>query len=293
MNISFIENIYIIKDILYQINEYLRYPILRTKTVEVSIWAMFIFSFIILISRFIAKKTSELVIFKLLNKEQFEVGRKDSIAKIITYTIYIIGIIIALQTLGINLSALIAGGAILAVGIGFGVQNLVSNFISGILILFEQPIKKNDFVEVDGVLGVINEISIRSTTITTLDNITIIMPNSKFITEKVINWTHNESKSRISIKIGVSYNSNIELVEKLLLSVANKEDFVVKSPEPLVYFNEFGDSSLNFELLVWIIKPIKHRLIKSKLNFAIFNILKENNIEIPFPQRDINIKSSV
>lgn len=285
------ETIFIIKDILEQINEFLKYPILKTKTVEISIWAIFIFSLIIFISRFIAKKTSELVIFKILNKEQFELGRKDAIAKIISYVIYILGIMIALQTLGINLSALLAGGAILAVGIGFGVQNLVSNFISGILILFEQPIKKNDFVEVDSVLGVIDEISIRSTTIRTLDNITIIMPNSKFITEKVINWTHNENKSRISIKIGVSYNSDINLVEKLLLEVANKEEFVINEPKPLVYFNEFGDSSLNFELLVWVVEPIRHRFIKSKLNFAVFNSLKSNNIEIPFPQRDIHIKS--
>ncbi|MFN8576780.1 MAG: mechanosensitive ion channel [Candidatus Sericytochromatia bacterium] len=287
------ETIYLIKEILFQINEYLRYPILKTKTVEISIWAMFIFSFIIFISRFIAQKISKLVIFKLLNKEQFELGRKDAIAKIITYTIYILGIIIALQTLGINLSALLAGGAILAVGIGFGVQNLVSNFISGILILFEQPIKKNDFVEVDGVLGVIDEISIRSTTIRTLDNITIIMPNSKFITEKVINWTHNENKSRISVKVGISYNSDINLVEKILLEIANQEEFVIKDPNPLVYFTDFGDSSLNFELLVWVIEPIRHRLIKSKLNFAIFNALKDNNIEIPFPQRDIHIKSDL
>lgn len=279
-------------EIILQINDFLRYPFLKIHNVEISIWSLIIFFLIIYVSKFFAKKTSYLITLNFLGKEQFALGKKDAIAKIITYSIYIFGLIIALQTIGIDLSALLAGGAILAVGIGFGVQNLVNNFISGILILFEQPIKKDDFVEVDGVLGIIDEISIRSTTIKTLNDITIIMPNSKFITEKVVNWTHRENTARISVKVGIAYSSDIELVQKLLIEIAKKEPMVLKNPEPFVSFNEFGDSSLNFELFVWINKPTSHRIIKSNLNFAIYQTFKNNNVEIPFPQRDIHIKTN-
>lgn len=285
------ETIVFLKNMLFQINESLRYPVFKIQNLDVSIWSLFIFSMILFVNKFIAKKISYFITDNVLNKGEFSTGRKDSIAKIVSYTIYIIGLIIALQTLGIDLSALLAGGAILAVGIGFGIQNLVSNFISGILILFEQPIKKDDFVEVDGILGVISDISIRSTRIITLNNVTLIIPNSKFITEKVTNWTHNNNISRISVKVGVSYNSDINLVRELLLEVATNTEDVLKNLSPSVSFNEFGDSSLNFELFVWVDHPQKHRLIKSKLNFAIFNIFKKNNIEIPFPQRDINLRT--
>lgn len=279
-------------NILLDINEILKYPLLKIQNSEVSIWSILVFFVIILVSKRLAKNISGSLLEHYFKKSNLDIGQQDAISKILGYSIYVFGLIIALQTIGINLSALLAGGAFLAVGIGFGVQNLVTNFIAGLLLLFEQPIKKKDLIEVDGVLGFVEEIAIRSTKIKTLDNVSIIVPNSKFITEKIINWTHKESDTRIKLRIGVSYSSDPKLVEKLLLDIADKNEKVLKEPAPIVSFEDFGDSSLIFELLVWINEPHLKKAIKSRLNFEIFETFKENKIEIPFPQREIHIKNS-
>jgi potassium efflux system protein len=281
-----------ISNILLQVNEILKYPLLKIQNSDVSIWSVLVFFIIIMVSKRLAKNISGSLLEHYFKKSSLDIGQQDAVSKILSYSIYTIGLIIALETIGINLSALLAGGAFLAVGIGFGVQNIVTNFIAGLLLLFEQPIKKKDLIEVDTVLGFVEEISIRSTRIKTLDNVSIIVPNSKFITEKIINWTHKDSDTRIKLKVGVSYKSDPRLVEKLLIEIADKNEKVLKEPAPIVSFEDFGESALIFELLVWINEPHLKKAIKSQLNFEIFEIFKNNNIEIPYPQTEVHIKNS-
>lgn len=185
--------------------------------------------------------------------------------------------------------SLLAGA--LGVGIGFGLQNITDNFISGLIILFEKPIKVGDRIEVGDVDGDVISISVRATTIQTNDNISMIIPNSEFISQKVINWSHNDRNIRYRIPIGVSYKEDPEQVKSLLIGVANRHKHVLKDPAPVVLFDEFADSSINFTLAIWTStytdRPL---LLKSEILFEVFKVFREKGIEIPFPQRDIHIK---
>lgn len=262
---------------LYKLNESLKYPLLKIQNYEFSIWSAFVFVIIVLISRVIAIRVSKLVTINYFNSNNIDLGRQDSIKKIVRYTIDTIGILIGLQTIGIDISALLAGGAILAVGIGFGIQNIVTNFVAGLLILFERPIKKGDFIEIGkDVFGIVTDIAIRSTTVRTLDNVAILIPNSKFITENITNWTYKESNIKIRMAYSVPINSNVEYVKKILLEVASKEVDILQTPEPTVLL-ETG-ANLTFYLLVWISNPQIYNLVRSNLNFKIVNELQVREI---------------
>jgi potassium efflux system protein len=204
-----------------------------------------------------------------------------------------LGIIVAVQSIGLNLTSLAVVFGLLSVGIGFGLQNIVSNFISGLIILFERPIKIGDQITIGDVLGKVSNISLRATLIRTFDNISIIVPNSEFITSQVINWSHRDPKIRIHVNVGVAYGSDVPLVINSLLEVAQNHPEVLKDPAPKVWFIEFGDSSLNFDLLAWILSPKRRPDVISDLNKGIDEIFRKNKIQIPFPQIDLHIRSSV
>jgi small-conductance mechanosensitive channel len=182
--------------------------------------------------------------------------------------------------------------AALSVGIGFGLQEIISNFVSGLILLFERPLKVGDLVTVGDQMGVVKNINIRATTVLTNDNVYLLVPNRDFIGQTVTNWAHKDPKMRLHVGVGVSYGSDTALVKKVLLEVGGAHDAVLKYPAPDVFFVGFGDSSLNFELLVWIADPPRQRRISSELCFAIFDAFNENDIEIPFPQRDLHLRSA-
>ena len=232
------------------------------------------------------------MVHKVLKRYHIDVGTKQSIGTMIKYLLILAGIFSILQTNGIDLSAFgILAGA-LGVGIGFGLQNITNNFISGLIILFEQPIKVGDRIEVGDVTGDVIKISARSTMIVTNDNITIIVPNSQFIDSQVINWSHNERKIRFNFPVGVSYKENPEKVREILLDVANSNKGVLTTPEPDVLFEDYGDSSINFNLRVWTTEYINRpKILKSQLYYEIFRRFGEEGIEIPFPQRDLHLRS--
>ncbi|MBN3520012.1 mechanosensitive ion channel family protein [Algoriphagus lutimaris] len=232
------------------------------------------------------------MVHKVLKRYHIDVGTKQSIGTMIKYLLILGGIFSILQTNGIDLSAFgILAGA-LGVGIGFGLQNITNNFISGLIILFEQPIKVGDRIEVGDVTGDVIKISARSTMIVTNDNITIIVPNSQFIDSQVINWSHNERKIRFNFPVGVSYKENPEKVREILLDVANANKGVLTTPEPDVLFEDYGDSSINFNLRVWTSEYINRpKILKSQLYYEIFRRFGEEGIEIPFPQRDLHLRS--
>ncbi|GAA0878622.1 mechanosensitive ion channel [Algoriphagus jejuensis] len=246
------------------------------------------FTLLFIVSEWIRK----LLVRKILHNGQMEIGTRESIGTIVKYALVLAGIFSILQTNGIDLTAFgVLAGAI-GVGIGFGLQNITNNFISGLVILFEQPIKVGDRIEVGDVTGDVIRISGRSTTILTNDNISIIVPNSQFIDNSVINWSHNERRIRFNIPVGVAYKENPEKIKKILLEVANANSGILKNPASDVLFGSYGDSSLNFNLRVWTSEYVnKPNVLKSELYYEIFKRFTEEDIEIPFPQRDLHIKS--
>ncbi len=246
---------------------------------------------------FLSKLIRRLVIDKLLAKYGTDKGVSHAIGTIFRYVFVFIGLIIVFQTTGIDLSALTVLVGALGVGIGFGLQNITNNFISGIIILFERPIKVGDRVELpelDNLIGNVVNISARSTTIITNDNIAIIVPNSKFISDTVINWSYNDANVRFNIPVGVAYKEDPEVVRQILLDIALAHPGVLKKPSPDVVFDEYADSSLNFTLRVFTTDySTTPRILKSELYYAIFKKFKEKGIEIPFPQQDVYIKQNV
>ncbi|AMQ56111.1 mechanosensitive ion channel family protein [Algoriphagus sanaruensis] len=233
-----------------------------------------------------------ILVNKILTKRDIAIGTRESIGTIVKYILVLAGIFSILQTNGIDLSAFgVLAGAI-GVGIGFGLQNITNNFISGLIILFEQPIKVGDRIEVGEVNGDVVKISSRATTIITNDNISIIVPNSKFIDSEVINWSHNEHRIRFNFPVGVSYKENPEKVKRILLEVANSNPGVLRSPESDVLFDSYGDNSINFNLRVWTTSYVnKPKVLRSELYYEIFRRFAEENIEIPFPQRDLHLRT--
>jgi small-conductance mechanosensitive channel len=199
---------------------------------------------------------------------------------------------VALNAVGINLSSLAVVAGAVGIGIGFGLQNIIQNFVSGIIILAERPIALGDRIEVGGVAGTVKKISLRSTEILTNDNISIIVPNSDFVTHPVTNWSHGDPRVQIRVSIGIAYGTDLDRFKKLMEEVAAENPDVLKSPEPTVYFVSFGDSAQQFELGVWT-SAMTHspRRFISDVNYAIERKLRENKIEIPFPQRDLHLKS--
>jgi small-conductance mechanosensitive channel len=207
--------------------------------------------------------------------------------------VLVIGIVVVLTNTGINLGALAVFAGAIGVGIGVGLQGIASNFISGLVILAERPISIGDRVEVGDAAGQVQRIGARSTVVVTNDNISIIVPNSKFIEDTVTNWTYGDPRVRFRIPVGVAYGSDVEKVRAALIAAGKEHPKSLQDPAPNVFFKEFGDSSLNFELVVWC-SEMSHRpaRYKSDLNFLIERKLREAGIEIPFPQRDLHIRSS-
>jgi len=228
---------------------------------------------------------------RVLTRTSLEAGVRESVGAIARYVFVAIGLLVVFQTVGIDLSTLTVIAGALSVGIGFGLQTITNNLISGVIILFERPIKIGDHIEIGDVDGDVVDISIRATTVRTNDNIAIIVPNSQFISSTVINWSHTDRVVRFQLPIGVSYDADPEVVREALLEVAAGHAGVLKEPPPTVQFVAFGDSALEFKLGVWTTEFVgKPNLFRSELNFAIWHALKARAIEIPFPQRDLHLR---
>ena len=218
-------------------------------------------------------------------------GSREALSVLIKYTLIFVGAVVLLQIWGLDLSSLALIASALGVGIGLGLQNIAKDFGSGLILIFERPILVGDFVSFGEFQGTVERIGGRSTEIKTLDQISIIVPNSRFLEQEVINWSHRNPVSRIRLPVGVAYHSDPKVVKEILIEVSYHNAQVLSKPPPLVFFKGFGDSALEFELLVWIADPPKQLLIMSDLYFAIEAALRQHDIEIPFPQRDLHIRS--
>lgn len=240
---------------------------------------------------FLIRATTQLFRLYILSRTGADTRIQQMIAVFVQGILMFLGVIVLLQLWGVDVRSLAIVASALGVGIGFGVQNITNNLISGLIIILERPIQVGDFVKVGDLLGVVERIGARSTEIRTMDQVTIIVPNSRFLEHEVINWNHSDPISRLRIPVGVAYQSDVRQVQLALLEAARNHPEVLLKPPPQVWFQEFGDSALKFELLVWIGEPRKQLQVKSDLYYQIEASLRRAAIEVPFPQRDIHLRS--
>lgn len=205
------------------------------------------------------------------------------------WLIYLIILLITLNSIGVNVTAVFAASAALLIGIGLALQTLFQDIISGIFILIDQTVHVGDIIEIDGKVGRVEEIKLRTTRAVTIDNKVLVIPNHLYLENSLYNWTQNGSTTRESVEVGVAYGSDVQLVRKLLLQAARTNEDVISSPEPTVVFTNFGESSLDFKLVFTIGDSFKAQFPKSDIRFEIDRLFRENNVSIPFPQRDIHI----
>lgn len=281
-----------ITDLFSNMKEFFRVPLFTMGDSDFTLWTLIYLVIASLVLIFVSSAIKTIIVKRLLSKSRIELGVRVAVGSIFKYTLLVIGFIVIFQTAGINLSSITILFGALGIGIGFGLQNVINNFVSGLIILFERPIKVGDRIEVANIAGDVVDISMRATTIVTNDNISIIVPNSQFISETVINWSHTDRNVRFNFPVGVSYKEDPETVRKILLEIASDNPGVLKSPKPDVLFSEYADSAMIFNLRVWTREYINRPgVLKSQLYYEVARRFREEGIEIPLPQRDVHIKN--
>jgi len=262
--------------------------------IKLSLLQIFLLVALLIVVFWISSKTKRFLFDRLLAQSGLDRSLQYAIAQVVSNIVLVVGIFIVLENTGIHLAALTVFAGAVGVGVGFGLQNIASNFISGLVILAERPITIGDRVEVAGIAGQVEHIRARSTVIRTNDNIMMIVPNTKFIDSPVTNWTYGDRRVRFRIPVGVAYGSDVNKVRDMLLTVAHENPHTLKEPAPSVFLEQFGENSIDFKLVVWSsdmsARPSRYR---SDLNFAIAEKFREAKIEMPFPQRDLHIRSGV
>jgi small-conductance mechanosensitive channel len=228
---------------------------------------------------------------RLLERRGMSVGAQFAAAKIVRYAVVAVGALVALNAVGVHLYALLAASTVVLVGVGFGLQNIAQNFISGIILLIEQPVRKGDFIRVDDAYGVVDDIGLRATRVVTRDEVMMIVPNSLLVGHAVTNRSIPTNNMRVAVNVSVAHGTDPKLVKDVLLGVARSSDRVLHRPVPEVRFEHFGDSALEFALLVWISDPREDLRTASLLRFAIAAAFEERKIAMPFPQREIHLGS--
>ena len=252
-----------------------------TLTPKLVLLAIFIYFFTGLLLKLIRR-----VVSRALDEEARD--KFKGIFTFFNYFVYTIVTLILFDTIGLNLTTLFAASAALLVGIGLALQTFIQDIISGVFILADQSVHVGDIIQVDGQVGKVERIQLRTTRAVTRDNRVLIIPNHKFMASILYNRTENGTLTKEVVAVGVAYNSDINQVRELLLNVAREHSMVLKKPAPVVLFNDFGESSLDFELLFSINKSFESNIVKSDIRFAIDKAFRENNIQIPFPQRVVH-----
>lgn len=273
---------------MQKIKDFLNYSFEISEKIHIDVKTVLFLIVVLIITNFTLKFIKKIVNRRLNQEDQ---NKFKAIFSFLKYFVYTIVIIIALESSGVEVGVLLAGSAALLVGIGLGLQTLFQDIISGVFILIDKTLTVNDVVEVDGKTGKIIEIKLRTTRLVTIDDKVLIIPNHKFLTQSLFNWTQNGIQTTESVEVGVAYGSDVRLVEKILLEVATNHSDVLKNSKPVVLFSNFGDSALEFRLLFKINNSYAHFKIKSDLRFEIDKKFRENNITIPFPQRDVHIRN--
>jgi small-conductance mechanosensitive channel len=270
---------------------YVNFPLIKLGESQITVWTIAYILLLLIILYTITNRMKHLVVDRLFAKSQIEYGTRQAIGTIVAYTIVVVGTLVILDSAGINLSALTIVAGALGIGIGFGLQNVTTNFISGIIVLLERPIKVGDRVQVEGATGDVVNMSLRATTIVTNDNIAVIVPNSEFISSKVINWSYKNKDVRCNFPITVAYGTDPELVRDILLDIAENHPGVLKDKKADVLLDQFGDTGLNLTLRVWTrTYTSKPGVLRSEINYEIARKFEQHDIQMPSPQRDVYVR---
>ncbi|WP_298894635.1 mechanosensitive ion channel domain-containing protein [uncultured Psychroserpens sp.] len=256
------------------------------KDISISILDVLVVITVIFITTLILRLVLKIITRNLPKEDK---GKFNVIYGYFRWLIYIIILLITLHSVGVNVTAVFAASAALLIGIGLALQTFFQDIISGVFILIDQSVHVGDIIEIEGKVGRVEEIKLRTTRAVTIDNKVLVIPNHLYLTNSLYNWTQNGTLTRESVSVGVAYGSDVQLVKKLLLQAASTSPDVISSPEPTVVFTNFGDSSLDFKLVFTLADSFKAQFPKSDIRFEIDKLFREHNISIPFPQRDIHI----
>lgn len=266
--------------------------------ITISITSLVIGLGIFLLALLISRTLQSILQRRMEKRGYIDPGIRYTIFRLAHYLIISVGLLFALKSaFGLDLTSLAVLFTALSVGIGFGLQFIAGDLASGFILLFERPVRIGDFITVAGpdsklTEGRVQSINLRTTVVVTNDHITAILPNSKLVNQELINWSYGGSRSRISVPVGVSYDSDVEMITETLLHAAEGVKHVLGEPKPSVQFLGFGESSLDFRLLVWTDRPRRHPQIKSDINYRISRLFRERRIEIPYPQRELRVRGS-
>jgi small-conductance mechanosensitive channel len=272
------------------VHELLEFSLMKFSGINITVGSIVLVVAVYLMA-LILLKIIKRILKRLGNRTSIDEGRFDSFYQIIRYAIWCSFAVIVLSIIGVKLTFLIASSAALMVGIGLGLQNVFNDFISGIILLFEGSIERGDILSIGDMVGEVKKINIRTSHVVTRNNIVVIVPNHKLVEDNIINWSHLDVNPRFTLKVGVAYGSDTRKVRGLLLQIVNMERLIDAEPKPFVRFQDFGESSLDFELFFWSGEIFAIDDIKSDLRFAIDDAFRLNDISIPFPQRDLHIVS--
>ena len=267
--------------------EFMNKEFFLTDNIKFSIVTILLVTLIFLLTYLLLKLLKKIATKKLDEERKLKF---KSVFSFLNYFVYIIVALITFQNFGINLTGIFAASAALLVGIGLALQTFFQDIISGILILADQTVHVGDIIEIDGKIGRVENIKIRTTRAVTFDNKVLIIPNHKYLTSTLFNWTENGTILRGSVSVGVSYDSDVEKVKEILLDIANSHPHLIKNPPPKVIFKNFGDSALDFKLIFTYNNGFRVNLIESDIRFLVHKKFKENNIEIPFPQAVVHLE---
>lgn len=268
-------------------NDILSYKIFVYQKFEVTLFSILISLLIYFVTKVTIKITKRVFFSEI--KYISGISRKQATFTLVKYFIWIIAGSLILGEFGLDLKYILGGATALLIGFGLGIQQIFNDMTSGFLLLFEGKVEVNDIVEVEGLIGRVNKISIRTSEISTRDDIIIVVPNSKLISENVINWSHNNQKTRFHVAVGVSYDSDVNLVKDILLASTRNFNEIASNPRPFVRFAQFGDSALEFELYFWTDEVFRIETLTSRLRFRIIEQFRANHIKIPYPQRELHL----
>ncbi|MGG8497044.1 mechanosensitive ion channel family protein [Tenacibaculum sp. TC6] len=275
------------KEIIKQITDFLNYRIpIGGKDVELTVKTILFLIVGLLLVKILLKYLKVLAKSKL---EKEDKNKFDTIFSFTSWLAYLVVFSVALSSAGVNLSAILVASSALLIGIGLALQTFFQDIISGVFIILDKSVHVGDIIEIDGKVGRVEEIKLRTTRAVTIDNKVLVIPNHKYLSNSLYNWTQNGTVTRESVKVGVAYGSDVELVKKLLLRAAKEHPKVLEYPTPTVIFENFGDSALEFKLVFTINDSFQAIIPQSEIRFKINSLFKEHNISIPFPQRDIHI----
>lgn len=269
-----------------ELKSFLNYNIEFGKNIHITVKQLLLVLLVFVAATIVLRIIKKIVVRKLDEDDKLKFNSVFSFSK---YFIYIVVVLITFDNMGINVTAIFAASAALLVGVGLALQTFFQDIISGAFILIDKSVHVGDIIELEGKVGRVTEIRLRTTRAVTIDNKVLVIPNHKYLTSTLYNWTENGVLTRESVTVGVAYGSDLQLVKKLLLDVAMNHPKVIKKPEPLVLFTEFADSALNFKLIFTLNNSFEAAIPKSDIRFEIDKVFKENNIKIPFPQREVYV----